>query len=76
MHGRNVEELDRLAGQGVKVTPDNLRIAENATLILSLHHDARFLRLPGALDRARLAFERMVTDNLAAPSARKRTARR
>jgi AcrR family transcriptional regulator len=30
-------------------------------LILSLHHDARFLRLPGALDRARLAFDRIVT---------------
>ena len=43
-------------------------------LILSLHHDARFLKLPGALDRARLAFERMVTDNLAAPGARKRAA--
>ena len=26
-------------------------------LILALHHDARFLRLPGALDRARCAFE-------------------
>jgi AcrR family transcriptional regulator len=26
-------------------------------LILALHHDARFLRLPGALDRARRAFE-------------------
>src|SRR5262245_52996448 len=24
-----IEELDRLAGQGVKVTPENLRIAEN-----------------------------------------------
>ena len=34
-----IEELDRLAGQGVKVTPDNLRIAENATLILSLHQE-------------------------------------
>ncbi len=29
-------------------------------LILSLHHDARFLRLPGAVDRARVAFERVV----------------
>jgi adenylosuccinate synthase len=32
-----IEEIDRLAGQGVSVTPDNLRIAENATLILPLH---------------------------------------
>jgi adenylosuccinate synthase len=29
-----IEEIDRLAGQGVSVTPDSLRIAENATLIL------------------------------------------
>ena len=29
-------------------------------LILSLHHDARFLRIPGAIDRARNAFERIV----------------
>ena len=32
-----IEEIDRLAAQGVTVTPDNLRIAENTTLILSLH---------------------------------------
>src|SRR4051812_11811557 len=32
-----IEEIDRLAGQGVSVTPDSLRIAENATLILPLH---------------------------------------
>ena len=29
-------------------------------LILALHHDARFLRLPGAVDRARRAFDRIV----------------
>ena len=29
-------------------------------LILALHHDARFLRLPGATDRARRGFERIV----------------
>ena len=33
---------------------------ETHGLILALHHDARFLRLPGALDRARSAFERIV----------------
>jgi hypothetical protein len=32
-------------------------------LILALHHDARFLRTPGAVDRARLAFDRMITSN-------------
>ncbi|MED5622281.1 TetR/AcrR family transcriptional regulator [Ideonella sp. BN130291] len=30
-------------------------------LILALHHDARFLRLPGATDRARRGFERTVS---------------
>ena len=29
-------------------------------LILALHHDARFLRSPGALDRARLGFEHVI----------------
>ncbi len=29
-------------------------------LILALHHEARFLRLPGAVDRARRAFDRIV----------------
>src|SRR5262249_56553192 len=32
-----IEEMDRLAAQGVSVTPESLRIAENATLILPLH---------------------------------------
>jgi adenylosuccinate synthase len=39
-------EIDRLAAQGVAVTPDNLTIAENAPLILPVH---------GELDRAREA---------------------
>jgi AcrR family transcriptional regulator len=30
-------------------------------LILALHHDARFLRTPGALDRARVGFERTLS---------------
>ena len=39
-----IEEIERLRGQGVAVGPDNLRIAENTSLILSLHRE---------LDRAR-----------------------
>ncbi len=39
-----VAEIDRLATQGVKITPDNLRIADNATLILSLHRELDALR--------------------------------
>ena len=42
-------EIDKLAAQGVKVTPDSLRIAENTTLILPLHP---------ALDKAREAARR------------------
>lgn len=30
-------------------------------LILALHHDARFLRIPGAIDRVRVSFERVVS---------------
>jgi adenylosuccinate synthase len=39
-----IEEIDRLKGQGVAVTPDNLRIAENAALILPLHRELETLR--------------------------------
>ncbi|HVY21465.1 MAG TPA: adenylosuccinate synthase [Bauldia sp.] len=34
-----VDEIGRLAGQGVTVSPENLRVAENAPLILSLHRE-------------------------------------
>ncbi|MGV8938142.1 MAG: adenylosuccinate synthase [Allorhizobium sp.] len=37
-------EIARLKLQGVTVTPDNLRIADNATLILSLHRELDALR--------------------------------
>ncbi|MCJ8139926.1 adenylosuccinate synthase [Falsirhodobacter halotolerans] len=39
-----VSEIEKLRGQGVEISPDNLMIAENAPLILPLH---------GELDRAR-----------------------
>ncbi len=39
-----VEEIAKLRGQGVEISPDNLMIAENAPLILPVH---------GELDRAR-----------------------
>ncbi len=42
-----VEEVDRLAGQGVAVTPENLRIAENVSLILSLHRELDEIRESG-----------------------------
>jgi adenylosuccinate synthase len=37
-------EVERLGEQGIKVTRDNLRVAENATLILSLHRELDALR--------------------------------
>ncbi|MGY4830718.1 TetR/AcrR family transcriptional regulator [Sphaerotilaceae bacterium SBD11-9] len=47
--------------------------------ILAVHHDARFLRLPGALDRARVGFERVVayyaTPGQAAPPAPRQASR-
>ncbi len=39
-----VAEIGRLGEQGITVTPENLRIAENATLILSLHRELDGLR--------------------------------
>ena len=42
-----VEEIDRLKGQGIAVTPQSLRIAENATLILPLHRDLDEIRESG-----------------------------
>ncbi len=34
-----VEEAERLEAQGIEVSPQNLKIAENVTLILSLHRE-------------------------------------
>lgn len=39
-----IAEIGRLDVQGVKVTPENLRIADNATLILSLHRELDGMR--------------------------------
>ncbi len=39
-----LDEVEKLKGQGVAVGPDNLRIAENVTLILPLHRELDALR--------------------------------
>src|SRR5215471_14751083 len=39
-----IEEIDRIAAQGIAVTPENLRVADNASLILSLHRELDELR--------------------------------
>lgn len=42
-----VAEIERLQGQGVVITRDNLRVAENAALILSVHRELDGLRESG-----------------------------
>jgi AcrR family transcriptional regulator len=58
--------LQRSARQAIEVghlRPDadaEQLVFEMYGLILALHHDARFLRMPGAVERARRGFERLV----------------
>ncbi|NVO13050.1 MAG: adenylosuccinate synthase [Rhodoplanes sp.] len=49
-----VEEIERLAGQGVAISPETLRIAENTSLILSLHQELDANREAAASEKARL----------------------
>ena len=39
-----IEEIERVGAQGIAVTPENLRIADNVTLILSLHRELDEMR--------------------------------
>src|SRR3989440_438846 len=39
-----LDEVAKLRGQGVTISPDNLRVAENVTLILPLHRELDALR--------------------------------
>src|ERR1700752_2299907 len=39
-----LDELTKLKGQGVAISPNNLRVAENVTLILPLHRELDALR--------------------------------
>ena len=50
-------------------TDPNQLLFEMHGLILALHHDARFLRHPGAVARARKAFDRVLDHYSAAPRA-------
>jgi AcrR family transcriptional regulator len=67
--------LERAIGMAVdagELRPDTdptQMLFEVHGLILALHHDARFLRIPGALDRARAGFEHTLTHYSVAPSA-------
>ncbi len=59
-----LEKAIRLAVAEGHLRPDteaDQMLFELHGLILALHHDARFLRTPGALDRARRGFERTLS---------------
>lgn len=78
-----LEKAIRIAIDEGQLRPDTdplQMLFEIHGLILALHHDARFLRIPGALDRARHAFERVLgyyaVDAAAAPAKPLRAARR
>lgn len=58
-----LERAIRIAVEEGHLRPDTdaqQMLFEIHGLILALHHDARFLRVPGALDRARAGFARLV----------------
>lgn len=66
-----LERAIRIAVEERHLKPDTdpaQMLFEVHGLILALHHDARFLRHPGAVDRAKAAFRR-VLENYAAPGA-------
>jgi adenylosuccinate synthase len=53
-----LEEIERLKGQGVTVTPESLRIADNAALILPLHRELDALREDSLVAGARIGTTR------------------
>ena len=76
-HGA-LERAIRIAVEEGHLVPDTdamQMLFELHGLILALHHDARFLRQPGALDRAQRAFEHVLSHYLT-PSAARAAARR
>jgi adenylosuccinate synthase len=68
-------EVEKLRAQGVTVTPENLRIADNAPLILSLHRELDALREDAANSGTKIGTTRAAsarptkTRSAAAPSA-------
>jgi len=47
-------EIDRLRAQGVEISPENFKVAENAPLILSLHRELDAHREEGASEGAKI----------------------
>ena len=71
-----LERAIQLAVQAGHLKPDTdatQMLFELHGLILALHHDARFLRIPGALDRARTGFERVLAQCSVAAAPRPTT---
>ena len=66
--------IDLAIEQGhLRADTDPLQLLfETHGLILALHHDARFLRLPGAVDRARAGFDRILDHYATGAQARGR----
>lgn len=56
---RSVQQAVEYGHLRADLEPEQL-VFEMHGLILALHHDARFLRNPGAVERARAAFERLI----------------
>jgi AcrR family transcriptional regulator len=70
---RALERAIRLAVEEGHLKPDTdamQLLFELHGLILALHHDARFLRLPGAMDRVQRAFEHALAHYIATPRLR------
>ena len=65
---RAIEQAVEQSHLRVETDPTQM-LFEVHGLILALHHDARFLRIPGALDRARAGFERILMHYSAGPAA-------
>jgi AcrR family transcriptional regulator len=66
-----LERAIRIAVEEGHLKPDTdamQMLFELHGLILALHHDARFLRLPGAMDRAQRAFEHVLAHYMTTPS--------
>ncbi|WP_295647094.1 TetR/AcrR family transcriptional regulator [uncultured Methylibium sp.] len=77
---RALERAIRMAIEEDHLKPDTdpmQMLFEIHGLILALHHDARFMRNPGAIERAGRGFERILAEslNLPAPAASARKGR-
>ncbi|MES3013344.1 MAG: TetR/AcrR family transcriptional regulator, partial [Pseudomonadota bacterium] len=68
---RALERAIRIAIEEGHLKPDAdpmQMLFEIHGLILALHHDARFMRNPGAIERAGRGFERILSDQLNTPA--------